>query len=93
VSRDAGANTPEIADDKYDMGVANALSFLEQIETADAEQQPFLSIGTKVINCQKCKDTGTETPVPQVLLPLRYLIVHSERCRDLQLKINYNIWD
>jgi hypothetical protein len=79
VSRDAGATRPEIADDKYDVGVANAVLFLEQIETADAEQQPFLSIGTKVINCQKYKDTGTETPVPEVLLPLHYLIVHSEK--------------
>jgi hypothetical protein len=83
VIRDAGATTPEIADDKYDVGVANAVSFLEQIETSDAERQSFLSIGTKVINCQKCKDTRTETPVPEVLLPLHYLVVHSEKGAEI----------
>jgi hypothetical protein len=83
VSRDVGATTPDIADDKYDVGVANAVSFLEQIETADAEQQPFLSIGTKVINCQKCKDAGTDRPVPEVLLPLHCLIAHSEKGAEI----------
>jgi hypothetical protein len=83
VIRDVGATTPKIADDKYDVGVANAVSFLEQIETSEAERQSFPSIGTKFINCKKCKDTGTETPVPEVLLPLHYLIVHSEKGAEI----------
>ena len=82
VSRNMGATTPEIADDKYDVGVANAVSFLEQIESDDAEQT-FLSIGTKVIHCQKCKDAGTDRPVPEVLLPLHCLIVHSEKGTEI----------
>jgi hypothetical protein len=73
-----GATAPEIADDKYDVGVANAVSFLEKIETVDGEE-PFLSSGTKVVNYKKRKDTGTDTPVPEVLLPLNCLIVHSEK--------------
>ncbi len=82
VSRDVSATTPEIADDKYDVGVANAISFLDQIETMDGEE-PFLSIGTKGVHCQKCKDTGTDTPVPEVLLPLHCLIVHSEKGAEI----------
>jgi hypothetical protein len=82
VSRDVGATTPDIADDKYDVGVANAVSFLEQIEIADAEQI-FLSIGTKIIHCQKCKDAGTDRPVPEVLLPLHCLIAHSEKGAEI----------
>jgi hypothetical protein len=50
VSRNVDATTPEIAGDKYDVWVANAVLLLQQIETADAEET-FLSIGTKVINC------------------------------------------
>ena len=82
VSRDVGATTPEIADDKYDVGVANAVSFLEQIETVDGEER-FLSIGTKVVHYQKCKDTATDTPVPEVLLPLHCPIVHSEKGAEI----------
>jgi hypothetical protein len=49
VGRDVGATTPEIADGKYDAWVANAVSLLQQIETADTEET-FLSIGTNVIH-------------------------------------------
>lgn len=67
----AVATTPtEIDDDKYDVAGANAVSFLEQFETADAEDT-FLASGTTVINCKKCLDAGTDTSVPQVLVPLR----------------------
>jgi hypothetical protein len=91
-SREGGATTTEIANDQYDMAVADAVSFLEQIiETADdctdaedAERvTSFLDTGAEVIYCPKCKDAGTDAPVPQVLLPLHYLIVHSERGADM----------
>jgi hypothetical protein len=80
VSRDVGATTPEIADDKYDVGVANAVSFLEQTETVDGEER-FLRI--EVVHYQKCKDTATDTPVPEVLLPLHCPIVHSEKGAEI----------
>jgi hypothetical protein len=54
------------------VAVANAVSFLEQIESADGTD-------TAVIHCEKCRHAGTDTAVPEVLLPLHDLIVHSEK--------------
>jgi hypothetical protein len=82
VSSGGGAVTTEIADDKYDVAVANAVSFLKQVETVDAERT-FLGPNTQVIYCQKCKDAGTDMAVPHVLLPLHDLIVHSEKGAEI----------
>jgi hypothetical protein len=52
--KDGGVSTIEIVDDKkYDVAVANAVSFLEKIESADAEHT-FLGTDTVVIHCEKC---------------------------------------
>jgi hypothetical protein len=66
-----------------DVAVANAVSFLEQIESAD-DDQTFLVIDTLFIHCEKCRSKGTDTPVPQVLLPRHAdLIVHSEKGAEI----------
>jgi hypothetical protein len=84
VSSEGGVVTHEIADHKYDVAVANAVSFLRQIETADAEaEHTFLGPDTEAIYCQKCKDAGTDMAVPHVLLPLHDLIVHSDKGAEI----------
>jgi hypothetical protein len=45
--------TIEIADEKYDVAVANVVSFLKQIETADAEHTFVLGPDIEVIYRQK----------------------------------------
>jgi hypothetical protein len=82
VVRDVGATTPEIADDNYDVEVANAVLFLEPFETAEAEDT-FHGLETKVTHCQKCRDVGTDMLVPDLLLPLHCLIVHSEKGAEI----------
>jgi hypothetical protein len=76
----------EIAEDKkYDVTVANAVSFLEQIESTDAEHT-FLGPNTVVINCEKCRRAGTDMPVPEVLLPLHYPIVHFGKGAEIPVR-------
>jgi predicted flavoprotein YhiN len=54
VSSEGGVVTNEIADYNYDVAVANAVAFFQQIKTDDAEPQyTFLGPDTVVINCQK----------------------------------------
>jgi hypothetical protein len=76
-------STIEIVDDKkYDAAVASAVSFLEHIESADAEHA-FLGPDTKLIRCEKCRSAGTDTLVPEDLLPLHDLIVHSDKGAEI----------
>jgi hypothetical protein len=84
VSSEGGVVTNEIADDKYDVAVANAISFFQQIETTDAEaEHTFLVPDTVVIYCQKCKDAGTNMAVSQVLLLLHGLVLHFDKGADI----------
>jgi hypothetical protein len=67
------------------VAVASAVSFLEQIESTDAEHT-FLGTDTIVIHCEKCRSAGNDTLVPQVLLPLHDLIVHSEKDAEIPVR-------
>jgi hypothetical protein len=85
VSSKGGVVMNEIVDDKYDVAIANAVSFLKQIETADGAEAEHTFVGsdTEVIYFEKCKDAGTDMAVPQVLLPLHDLIVHSDKGAEI----------
>jgi hypothetical protein len=85
VSSKGGVVTNEIVDNKYDVAIANAVSFLKQIETADGAEaeHPIFGSDTEVIYCEKCKDAGTDMAVPRVLLPLHDLIVHSDKGAEI----------
>jgi hypothetical protein len=91
-NKGGGASMIDNADDKkYDVAVADAVSFLELIESSDAEQSDdadhtFLGPNTVLISCEKCKRAGTDMSVPDVLLPLHYLIVHSERGAEIPIR-------
>ncbi len=61
------------------MAVASAVSFLEQIEFADAEHT-FLGTDTAL---RQVYERRTDTLVPQVMLPLHDLIVHSEKAAEI----------
>jgi hypothetical protein len=85
-NKKGGASMIEIIDDrKYDVAVADVVSFLEQIESADAKDT-FLRLNTVIINCEKCGRAGIDMPVPAVLLPLHYLIVHSEKDAEIPVR-------
>jgi hypothetical protein len=58
---------------------------LEQIESADAERT-FIDIDTAIIQCEKLRRAGTDTPVPQVLLSLYDLIVHFEKGAEIPVR-------
>jgi hypothetical protein len=84
VSSVRGVVTNEIADDKHDVAVANAVAFFQKIDTDDAEAQyTFLGPDAVVIYCQKCKAAGTDMAVPQDLLPLHDLVVHSDKGAEI----------
>jgi hypothetical protein len=67
------------------VAVASAVSFLEQIESTDAEHT-FLGTDTIVIHCEKCRSAGTDTLLPEDLLPLHDLIVHFDKGAELPVR-------